>query len=134
MAVEGNGFPWHFDTNNFTVTLAIQNSDDGGAFEYAPGIRKGSENFSEVGRVLDGTSKLIKVLELEPGDLQLFRGRYSLHRVTPLIGPTTRYVAIFSYVEQPDMVGSPERTEQLYGRTLPIHWERAGKRNDAYRD
>ena len=101
----------------FTVTLAIQNSDDGGAFEYAPGIRKGSENFSEVGPVLDGTSKLIKVLELEPGDLQLFRGRYSLHRVTPLIGPTPRYVAIFSYVEQPGMVGSPERTEQLYGRT-----------------
>ena len=134
MAVEGNGFPWHFDTNNFTVTLAIQNSDDGGAFEYAPGIRKGSENFSEVGRVLDGTSKLIKVLELEPGDLQLFRGRYSLHRVTPLIGPTPRYVAIFSYVEQPDMVGSPERTEQLYGRTLPIHWERAGNRKDAYID
>ena len=40
MAVEGNGFPWHFDTNNFTVTLAIQNADGGGAFEYAPGIRK----------------------------------------------------------------------------------------------
>jgi hypothetical protein len=134
MAVEGNGFPWHFDTNNFTVTLAIQNAAGGGAFEYAPGIRKGSENFSEVGRVLDGTSDLIKVLELEPGDLQLFRGRYSLHRVTPLIGTTPRYVAIFSYVEQPDMVGSPERTEQLYGRTLPIHWERAGKRKDAYID
>jgi hypothetical protein len=111
MAVEGNGFPWHFDPNNFTVTLAIQNADGGGAFEYAPGIRKGSENFSEVGRVLDGTSDLINVLELEPGDLQLFRGRYSLHRVTPLTGNTPRYVAIFSYVEQPDMVGSPERTE-----------------------
>jgi hypothetical protein len=134
MAVEGNGFPWHFDTNNFTVTLAIQNADDGGAFEYAPGIRKGSENFSEVGHVLDGTSDLIKVLELEPGDLQLFRGRYSLHRVSPLVGPTPRYVAIFSYVEQPDMVGSPVRTEQLYGRTLPIHWERTGKRKDAYID
>jgi len=134
MAVEGNGFPWHFDTNNFTVTLAIQNADGGGAFEYAPGIRKGTENFSEVGRVLDGASDLIKVLELEPGDLQLFRGRHSLHRVTPLIGTTPRYVAIFSYVEQPDMVGSPERTEQLYGRTLPIHWERAGKRKDAYID
>jgi hypothetical protein len=40
----------------------------------------------------------------------------------------------FSYVEQPDMVGSPERTEQLYGRTLPIHWERAGNRKDAYID
>ena len=101
MAVEGNGFPWHFDTNNFTVTLAIQNADGGGAFEYAPGIRKGSENFSEVCRVLDGTSDLINVLELEPGDLQLFRGRHSLHRVTPLIGTTPRYVAIFSYVDSP---------------------------------
>ena len=134
IAVERNGFLWYFDTNNFFVTLAIQNGDGGGAFEYVPGIRKGSGNFSEVGRVLDGTSDLIKVLELEPGDLQLFRGRYSLHRVTPLIGTTPRYVAIFSYVEQPDMVGSPERTEQLYGRTLPIHWERAGKRKDAYID
>jgi len=101
MAVEGNGFPWHFDTNNFTVTLAIQNADGGGAFEYAPGIRKGSENFSEVCRVLDGTSDLINVLELEPGDLQLFRGRHSLHRVTPLIGTTPRYVAIFLMLNSP---------------------------------
>lgn len=27
VAEAGNGFPWHFDTNNFTVTLAIQNAD-----------------------------------------------------------------------------------------------------------
>jgi hypothetical protein len=40
-------------------------------------------------------------------------------------------VAIFSYVEEPDMVGSPERTQQLYGRTLPIHHERAAVRADA---
>ncbi len=134
MADEGNGFPWHFDTNNFTVTLAIQNAEAGGAFEYAAGIREGDENFAEVKRVLDGTSDHVTVLELEPGDLQLFRGRYSLHRVAPLKGKTPRYVAIFSYVEEPDMVGSPERTEQLYGRTLPVHWERAGKRADAYID
>jgi hypothetical protein len=133
-ATEGNGFPWHFDTNNFTVTLAIQNAEEGGAFEYAPAIREGSENFEEVSRVLEGTSDKVRVLELEPGDLQLFRGRYSLHRVAPLTGQRPRYVAIFSYVEQPDMVGNPERTQQLYGRTLPIHWERAGKRSDAYID
>ena len=133
-ATEGNGFPWHFDTNNFTVTLAIQNAEEGGAFEYAPAIREGSENFEEVSRVLEGTSDKVRVLELEPGDLQLFLGRYSLHRVAPLPGQRPRYVAIFSYVEQPDMVGNPERTQQLYGRTLPIHWERAGKRSDAYID
>ena len=134
MASAGNGFPWHFDTNNFTVTLAIQNAETGGAFEYAPGIRDGDENFSEVKRVLDGESNKVTVLELEPGDLQVFRGRYSLHRVAPLGGDRPRYVAIFSYVEEPDMVGSVERTEQLYGRTLPIHRERAGKRSDTYID
>ena len=134
MAEEGNGFPWHFDTNNFTVTLAIQNANDGGAFEYAPGIREDGENFDEVARVLDGTSDKVTVLDLEPGDLQIFRGRYSLHRVAPLKGQRPRYVAIFSYVEKPDMVGSPERTQQLYGRTLPIHWDRAGRRADAYLD
>jgi hypothetical protein len=134
MAEDGNGFPWHFDTNNFTVTLAIQNAEQGGAFEYAPAIRRDGENFEEVARVLDGTSDKVTVLELEPGDLQLFRGRYSLHRVAPLRGPRRRYVAIFSYVEEPDMVGAPERTKQLYGRVLPIHLERAGLRADAFID
>jgi len=134
MAEEGNGFPWHFDTNNFTVTLAIQNADGGGAFEYAPNIRRDGENFEEVTRVLDGTSDKVKTLNLEPGDLQLFKGRYSLHRVAPLEGNTNRYVAIFSYVDQPDMVATPERCKQLYGKVLPIHYERAGLRNDTYLD
>ncbi|MCE2517821.1 MAG: hypothetical protein J4F41_08330, partial [Alphaproteobacteria bacterium] len=134
MAEEGGGFPWHFDTNNFTITLAIQNAEGGGAFEYAPGIRKDSEYFDEVRAVLDGTSTKVVSIELEPGDLQLFRGRYSLHRVAPLTGQRKRYVAIFSYVEEPGMVGSPERTRQLYGRVLPIHLERAGMRADDYID
>ena len=133
-AGEGNGFPWHFDTNNFTVTLAIQNAEFGGEFEYAPEIRRESENFEEVGRVLKGTSDKVVSLTLEPGDLQLFRGRYSLHRVAPLRGARPRHVAIFSYVEEPDMVGAPERTKQLYGRVLPVHLERAGLRNDALLD
>ena len=33
VSLEGNGFPWHFDTNNYTVTLAIQNAAEGGEFE-----------------------------------------------------------------------------------------------------
>jgi hypothetical protein len=134
MAEEGEGFPWHFDTNNFTITLAIQNADEGGLFEYAPNIRLQDENFEAVSDVLDGKSNLVRRLSLGPGDLQLFKGRYSLHRVSPLRGQTRRYVAIFSYVEQPDMVGAPERTRQLYGRVLPIHLERAGRRMDAFID
>jgi len=134
MADEGAGFPWHFDTNNYTVTLAIQNAESGGAFEYAPNLRKGGENFEGVSRVLNGTSDAVRVLHLEPGDLQIFKGRYSLHRVAPLNGARPRYVAIFSYAERPDMVGSVERTRQLYGKILPIHIERAGLRDDALID
>jgi len=134
MAEAGEGFPWHFDTNNFTITLAIQSAESGGLFEYAPNIRLDGENFDAVREVLDGTSDKVRSVQLEPGDLQLFKGRYSLHRVSPLGGRTRRYVAIFSYVEQPDMVGAPERTRQLYGRVLPIHLERAGQRADSLLD
>lgn len=133
-AGSGNGFPWHFDTNTFTLTLAIQNAEDGGAFEYAPGIREGSENFDAVAAVLDGTTERVTRLWLEPGDLQIFQGRTSLHRVTPLAGDRPRYVAIFSFVDDPDMVATPERAKQLYGRALPIHYARAGRRMDSYID
>jgi len=135
LAEEGNGFPWHFDTNNYTVTLAIQNAEHGGEFEFSPNLRTSTdENYDGVGRVLDGDQSIIHSLHLEPGDLQIFKGRYSLHRVTPLSGPTMRYVAIFSFTEMEGVVGSPERTKQLYGRVLPIHLERAGMRGDALVD
>lgn len=134
MAEEGNGFPWHFDTNTFTVTIALQNAESGGQFEYAANIRKDGENFDEVASVLNGTSDRVKSLTLNPGDLQIFRGRYSLHRVAPLQGSTPRYVAILSYVGEPGMVATPERCKQLYGRALPIHYERAGQRADSYLD
>ncbi|MGI9464389.1 MAG: HalD/BesD family halogenase [Aestuariivirgaceae bacterium] len=132
---EGGGFPWHFDTNNYTVTLAIQNGASGGEFEYCPNLRTSAdENYDAVEKVLDGAGDAVKTLVLEPGDLQIFKGRYSLHRVTPVVGERKRYVAIFSFVEEPGMVGSPERTRQLYGRVLPIHLERAGQRADALID
>ena len=132
---EGGGFPWHFDTNNFTVTLAIQNGDHGGVFEYAPNLRTAEDEcFDAVGAVLDGRSEQVRSLALPPGDLQIFKGRYSLHRVTPVAGRTPRYVAIFSFVETEAMVGSVERTKQLYGRVLPIHYQNAGRRDDVLKD
>jgi hypothetical protein len=131
----GGGFPWHFDTNNYTVTLAIQNGEGGGAFEFAPWLRDATdENYAGVGAVLDGRSSRVKSLTLEPGDLQIFKGRYALHRVSPVTGARARYVGIFSFVEEPGMVAKPERCQQLYGRVLPVHFERAGVRADALLD
>ena len=107
--------------------LAIQNAKSGGDFEYSPHLRTPTdENYAGVEAVLDGVGRLIRTLRLEPGDLQIFKGRYSLHRVTPLAGSRACYVAIFSYVEEPGMVGSPKCTRQLYGRVLPITWSAPG--------
>ncbi|WP_299946638.1 hypothetical protein [uncultured Ruegeria sp.] len=132
---KGQGFPWHFDTNNYTVTLAIQNGEAGGAFEYVPHLRTGEdENFNGVSAILDGSMKGVRQLDLQPGDLQIFRGRYTLHRVAPVEGDRKRYVGIFSFVETEGMCGGIERTRQLYGRVLPQHYERAGLRCDELLD
>ncbi len=132
---DGDGFPWHFDTNNYTVTLAIQNGEDGGEFKYSPNLRSSTdENYNGVKRILDGDEAEVNTLELNPGDLQIFKGRYSLHRVTPVEGNRKRHVGIFSFVDQPNMVAKVERCKQLYGRVLPIHYERENQRNDSLLD
>ncbi len=61
-------------------------------------------------------------LDLGPGDLQIFRGRHSLHRVTRIPEESApRHAAIFAYTGQPDVIGRVARTEQLFGRVLPEH-------------
>jgi hypothetical protein len=80
------------------ITLAIQSADEGGLFEYAPNIRQDGQNFEAVKAVLDGVSDRVKSLALEPGDLQLFKGRYSLHCVGPLKGSAPCYVAILPFM------------------------------------
>ncbi len=125
----GMEHPWHFDTNEFTVSMLTQEADDGGSFEYCPNIRSGeAENFSDVRDVLAGRGeRLIRRLPLRPGDLQLFKGRYSLHRVSPVRGEVARHSAIFAYSERPGVIGSVARTRQLFGRVLPEHLAAEGR-------
>ena len=81
-----------------------------------------SENFDDVRAVLEGRGgDRVRSLRLRPGDLQLFKGRYALHRVGTVTGARERHTAIFSYSERPGVVGSPARTRQLFGRLLPEH-------------
>lgn len=119
----GMAHPWHFDTNEFTVSLLTQQSSAGGFFEYCPNIRSAqAEHFEDVRAVLtDRGDHLVRRLTLRPGDLQLFRGRYSLHRVSTVQGGTARHTAIFAYSERLGVIGSVARTRQLFGRVLPEH-------------
>jgi len=119
----GRSHPWHFDTNEFTVSMLTREPDHGGVFEYCPGIRsRAQENLDDVREVLAGRAgHLVRRLTLRPGDLQLFLGRYSLHRVTEVTGRSPRYTAIFAYSEAPGVIGTPTRTRQLFGRVTPAH-------------
>lgn len=86
----GQQFAWHYDTNDFAVTLLLDGADEGGLFKYAPNIRTPThEPFDEVADVLLGRSDKVRTLELRPGDPQIFRGRYSLHQVPPDPGHAT---------------------------------------------
>ena len=133
----GREHPWHFDTNEFAVSLLTQAPEAGGRFEYCPDIRSAqSECFDDVAGVLAGRRpELVHHVEVRPGALQLFRGRYALHRVTAVEGPTQRHSAILAYSRRPGVIGSVERTRQLFGRVLPEHLAAAGRvRADALLD
>ncbi len=118
----GEEFNWHFDTNEFTITMLLQPADVGGEFEYVPGLRSPlDENEAGVTAVLDGERSGVRTLDLRPGDLQFFLGRFSLHRVAPNQGETTRLLLIMSFSERPGSVGSVQRIRSLYGKVTDVH-------------
>ena len=132
---EDHYFPWHFDGNEFTLSILIQKADKGGLFEYSPDLRnENNENFDEVTKVLRGDRKTVKSLDLKPGDLQIFKGRFSMHRVTKVEGKTSRYIALPTYVKDPYRVNKPEHSKQVYGKALPIHFERNNTKVDGLID
>lgn len=119
----GGELAWHYDTNEVVVSLMTQRPERGGLFEFCPNLRTpGDENIDGLGRVLRGEADdLVHTRALEPGDLQIFRGRYSLHRVTPVEGATQRHVACLGYADRPGVIGPVDRTRAVYGRVTEAH-------------
>lgn len=115
---EGDQHGWHFDSNDFVVTLLLQRPVEGGEFEFCPGIRSDDDqNFPRVAEVMDGVAPGLRRPEVAVGTLMLFRGKYALHRVTPVVGARQRVIAIFSYDRQPGMMFSERTQLQAVGRT-----------------
>ena len=107
---------WHFDGGNMVTTLLLQAPEAGGDFEYVPDIRsEQDENFDRVREVLDGDSTEVQTLSLQPGMLSLFRGHYSLHRVTEVVGNKQRLQAILGYTTHAGWVGSLASSILHYG-------------------
>lgn len=118
----GGQYPWHYDTNEFVVTIMTQAPAAGGRFEYVQDLRTpGDENLAGLGRVLTGDRSSVRSIQMVPGDLQLFLGRYSLHQITPVEGDLDRHVLVCSYAERPGVIGPTDRTRSVYGRVTEAH-------------
>jgi len=120
--MEENGCQqWHFDRGKSVITLLAQAPEGGGIFEYVPNIRSDhSENFEAVGHILDGHRENVRSVTLTAGTLMLFRGHYSLHRVTPVEGTRRRLQLILAYADQPDLKGSSASSRLHYGARANI--------------
>ncbi len=119
----GGVIPWHYDSNEFIVSLMIDGAEDGGQFEYVPDLRQaGDENVAGLADVLDNADHpAVRRPLITAGDLQIFRGRHSLHRVTTVGPGRTRIVALFGYAAEPGVVGPVDRTRAVYGRVTEAH-------------
>ncbi len=116
---EAQELGWHFDNSSFAVTLMIQPPLAGGQFEYIAGLRdsdSGDMNFTGVGEALDGRLEPVP-LDIGAGTLALFRGRNSLHRVTPVQGELNRIQVVLAYNTEPGIPLSEQARMTFYGRT-----------------
>jgi len=117
-ANRGQELGWHFDNSSFAITLLIQRPDAGSAFEYIKDLRDadaGEMNYEGVTGLLDGTVQPA-VLTMNPGDLVLFRGRNSIHRVSPNESDKTRMLAVLAYNTEPGVSLSESARMTFYGR------------------
>ena len=113
----GEALGWHFDQAEFTTTLLLQAPETGGEFRYRAGLRSDDDpNYDGVARLLAGQDQVVKTLPLSPGTLNVFKGRNTIHRVTPVEGRCERIVAVFSYFEQPGVLMSEADRRGFYGR------------------
>lgn len=114
---DGDSHHWHFDSNDFVVSLLLQKAEAGGDFEFAPYIRsEDDENYPGVADVLSGGRSRVKAVRVEPGTLVLFCGKRSVHRVSPVQGQRKRLIALFSYDRRPDKMFSDEAALRVFNR------------------
>jgi hypothetical protein len=112
----GDELGWHFDRSEFAVTLMLQPSPAGGSYQYVKDLRSADdENRDAVSDVLDDDQASVVSLHNEPGTLSLFRGRYSMHRVTPNESDLPRINAVLAYARIPDHRMNAVTRELFYG-------------------
>jgi len=112
----GQALNWHFDRSEFTTTLLLQAPSEGGAFEYDKDLRSDADpNYAGVADLLEGRRAPVQ-MPVTAGTLNIFKGKNTAHRVTPVDGPQDRIIAVLSYFDRPGVVFSAQDRIGFYGR------------------
>lgn len=102
VAGDGDTDGWHFDGNDVVFSVLLKEPEQGGLFEYAPNIRTDTdENYDAITALFAGDRTGLHCANLSVGDLNVFQGDYTLHRVTPVKGTRKRVVGLFCYDRAP---------------------------------
>ena len=123
---------WHYDESEVTVTLSLQTAESGGRFEFTERLRAdaGDAAFDATAAVVSAHSAYdvapagrtetpaLRAAPFEPGALQIFAGKWSLHRVSPVRG--LRLVAVFCFSRAPGFVNSPDVQRMFWGRAVGV--------------
>ena len=114
----GEALNWHFDRSEFTITMLLQRAEQDGIFEYRRELRTDLDpNYDGVGKLVAGKDPEVISVDIEPGALNVFRGRNTAHRVTTVNGDKERMVAVFSLYEQPGVRFTESENMGFYRRT-----------------
>ncbi len=114
---DGDELGWHFDACELVASILFRPSEAGGEFDYVPNVSSpDDENRAGVAAVLGGDTSDMHSVTAGAGDLLLFRGRHSLHRVSPISGNVSRLIGLMSFdnVEQ----APPNRATETLMKTI----------------
>lgn len=117
---EGDALGWHFDREKFAVTILLRSAVKGGQFEYRRGLRTAAEpNYAGVQRLLERLDDAIQRPVSVVGDMTVFAGFGSAHRVTPVIDDTPRMMAVLSDMTESGYEYDRDDRIRFYGRASP---------------
>mmetsp|Transcript_11013 Transcript_11013/g.18140 ORF Transcript_11013/g.18140 Transcript_11013/m.18140 type:complete len:295 (-) Transcript_11013:527-1411(-) len=119
----GDGLNYHFDRSEYSISLILQPSEEGGEFQFLPNSRKIVEGWDEMIMDIDDIAEAvaphsleIKRPKLAAGDLYLFRGQNSLHRVSE-IQKGKRINLILTFNTEPDVRLNKYTLQKFFGVT-----------------
>lgn len=114
---KGDALGWHFDNSDFTITLLAKNCKKGGVYEYLTEMRHtddGKENYPLVEKILNEEIPP-KRQTAQTGDLMIFKGNKSLHRVTEVL-EGERILVTFNYNLEAGIPLSEQSRKTFFGR------------------